>query len=159
MRLRWFLGLAVSVLLHAQVIEFESNGLHYKTLTKGSVTVMFAYLPPHVKDYSIVQVSISNGSPVSWTIKPEDFIYRRQDGGDLPATPALAVVNTNGLRPFELLLTGQAGRLYAIDTSSSLQNGTWTPLVTNTAVNGQFVFVDAQSSNFPARFYRGRAAN
>ncbi|HWW01487.1 MAG TPA: hypothetical protein VNZ64_17450 [Candidatus Acidoferrum sp.] len=77
----------------------------------------------------------------------------------LATAPALAVVNTNGLRPFELLLTGQAGRLYAIDTSSSLQNGTWTPLVTNTAVNGQFVFVDAQSSNFPARFYRGRAAN
>ena len=77
----------------------------------------------------------------------------------LATAPSLAVVSTNGLRPFELLLTGQAGRLYAIDTSSNLQNGTWTPLVTNTAVNGQFVFVDNQSSNSPARFYRGRAAN
>jgi hypothetical protein len=71
MRFRSLLGLAVFTLLDAQVIDFESNGLHYKTMTKGGVTVMFAYLPPHVKDYSIVQVSISNGSPVSWTIKRE----------------------------------------------------------------------------------------
>ena len=75
------------------------------------------------------------------------------------AAPSMAVVTTNGLRPFELLLTGQAGRLYAIDTSSNLQSGSWVPLVTNTAVNGQFIFVDTQSSNFPTRFYRGRAAN
>jgi hypothetical protein len=94
MRLDSLLGLAVSTLLPAQVIDFESNGLHYKTLTKGGVTVMFAYLPPHVKDYSIVQVSISNGSPVSWTVKPEDFTYRKQDGEDLQATPAVAVVNS-----------------------------------------------------------------
>jgi hypothetical protein len=84
----------VSALLQAQVIEFESNGLHYKTLTKGAVTVMFAYLPPHVKDYSIVQVSISNGSPVSWTVKPEDFTYRKQEGGEVQASPAVSVVNS-----------------------------------------------------------------
>jgi hypothetical protein len=94
MRLRSVLGLAVSALLQAQVIDFESNGLHYKTLTKGAVTVMFAYLPPHVKDYSIVQVSISNGSPVSWTVKPEDFTYRKQEGGEVQASPAVSVVNS-----------------------------------------------------------------
>jgi hypothetical protein len=94
MRLRSFLCLAVSTLLPAQVIDFESNGLHYRTLTKGGVTVMFAYLPPHVKEYSIVQVSISNGSPVSWTVKPEDFTYRKQDGTESQASPALSVVNS-----------------------------------------------------------------
>ena len=94
MRSRSLLGLAVSALLQAQVIDFESNGLHYKTLTKGAVTVMFAYLPPHVKDYSIVQVSISNGSPVSWTVKPEDFTYRKQEGGEVQASPAVSVVNS-----------------------------------------------------------------
>jgi hypothetical protein len=55
---------------------------------------MFAYLPPHVKDYSIVQVSISNGSPVSWTVKPEDFTYRKQEGGEVQASPAVSVVNS-----------------------------------------------------------------
>lgn len=94
MRLRSLLCLAVSTLLPAQVIDFESNGLHYRTLTKGGVTVMFAYLPPHVKEYSIVQVSISNGSPVSWTVKPEDFTYRKQDGTESQASPALSVVNS-----------------------------------------------------------------
>lgn len=94
MRLRSLLGLAVCTLLEAQVIDFESNGLHYKTLTKGAVTVMFAYLPPHVRDYSIVQVSISNGSPISWTVKPEDFTYRKQEGGEVQASPAVSVVNS-----------------------------------------------------------------
>jgi len=84
----------VAVLLPAQVIDFESNGLHYKTLTKSGVTVMFAYLPAHLKEYSIVQASISNGSPIAWVVKPEDFSYRRQDGTVSQAAPALAVVNS-----------------------------------------------------------------
>lgn len=78
----------------AQIIDFESNGLHYKTLTKGGLTVMFAYLPAHLKEYSIVQVSISNGSPIAWVVKPEDFSYKRQDGTICQAAPALSVVNS-----------------------------------------------------------------
>src|SRR3984893_333001 len=78
--------------LSAQIIDFESNGLHYKTLTKSGVTVMFAYLPSHLHQYSILQVSISNGSPVSWMVKPTDFTYRRQDGTESQASAALAVV-------------------------------------------------------------------
>ena len=58
-----------------QVIEFESGGLKYKTLTHNGVTVMFAPLPLQVRDWAILQVSISNGSPVSWTVKPEDFQF------------------------------------------------------------------------------------
>jgi hypothetical protein len=86
--------LALSFSLTAQVIEFESNGLRYKTLTKSGVTVMFASLPSHVKEYSIMQVSVSNGSPVSWMVKPDDFSYRRQDGTISRASPALTVVNS-----------------------------------------------------------------
>ena len=91
---RLVLGLAIAVCLPAQVIDFESNGLRYKTLTKSGVTVMFAYLPSHVKEYSILQVSVSNGSPVAWMVKPEDFSYRRQDGTVSQASPALSVVNS-----------------------------------------------------------------
>src|SRR5579864_8420744 len=58
---RLVLGLAIAVCLPAQVIDFESNGLRYKTLTKSGVTVMFAYLPSHVKEYSIFQLS-----PAGW---------------------------------------------------------------------------------------------
>lgn len=90
-------GLGWSTLLAgiapAQIIPFESNGLEYKTLTKGGVTVMFAYLPAHLKEYSIMQTSISNGSPISWVVKPEDFSYRQQDGTLWQAAPALTVVN------------------------------------------------------------------
>ena len=80
--------------LSAQIIPFESNGLQYKTLTKGGVTVMFAYLPAHLKEFSTMQVSVSNGSPISWTVKPEDFSYRQNDGTMWQASTALSVVNT-----------------------------------------------------------------
>lgn len=96
MGFRWMQSpfLLTALALQAQVIEFESNGLHYETLTKNGVTIMFAPLGSHVKEYSILQVAVSNGSPVSWTIRPEDFKYIRQDGTIAHATPALEVINS-----------------------------------------------------------------
>jgi len=85
-------GIIVCLRLHAQVIEFESNGLRYKTLTRSGVTVMFASLPVHIRDYAVVQIAVSNGSPVSWTIKPEDFSFQRSDGTVMQASPAQEVV-------------------------------------------------------------------
>jgi hypothetical protein len=92
--LRLVVSVAIGVCLSAQVIEFESNGLRYKTLTKNSVTIMFAPLPSHVREYSIVQISVANGSKASWTVKPEDFTYQRDDGTIVEAAPALTVVNS-----------------------------------------------------------------
>jgi hypothetical protein len=77
----------------AQVIEFESGGLRYQTLTKNGVTIMVASLPSHVREYSIMQVAISNGSRVAWVVKPEDFTFHHQDGESIRATPAGVVVN------------------------------------------------------------------
>jgi hypothetical protein len=87
----WFL---MVLILPAQVIEFESGGLKYQTLTKNAVTVMVASLPSHVREYSILQVAISNGSPISWMVRPEDFTFYRNDGTVIQATPARVVVNS-----------------------------------------------------------------
>ena len=65
---------------HAQVIEFETNGLKYQTLTKSGVTIMFATLPQRLHDYAILQVAVSNGSKAPYMIRPEDFTYERLDG-------------------------------------------------------------------------------
>ncbi|MBI1787015.1 MAG: hypothetical protein HYR60_05605 [Acidobacteria bacterium] len=64
----------------AQVIEFESNGMKYQTLTRSGVTVMFAHMPSHVREYTIIQVAVSNGSPGPYVIRPEDFSFVRHDG-------------------------------------------------------------------------------
>jgi hypothetical protein len=94
MRLRLLLLLAVlAVFARAQVIEFESGGLRYQTLTKNGITIMWATLPTSVHHYKILQVAVSNGSPISWSIKPEDFSFQRQDGGSVPAVPAKTVVS------------------------------------------------------------------
>ena len=84
------LGLCVSV--PGQVIEFESNGLKYQTVTKGGVTVMIARLPGHVRELSILQVAVSNGSAGPYTIRPEDFSFKKDDGSELHAWPARDVV-------------------------------------------------------------------
>lgn len=78
--------------LSAQAIEFESGGLHYQTLTRAGVTIMFAELPVQIREYAVVQVAVSNGSPSGRTIKVEDFRFIRPDGTVLRATPAPDVV-------------------------------------------------------------------
>jgi hypothetical protein len=87
------LGALFSLLALGQVIEFESGGLHYQTLTRRGVTVMFAHMPANVREFSIVQVAVSNGSTGPYTIRPEDFRFVRADGTVLRAMAAREVVN------------------------------------------------------------------
>lgn len=68
--------------------------MQYEALTKDGVTVMWASLPPHIKEYNIVQVTITNGSLVSWTVKPADFSFIRQDGTRLQPVSADEVVES-----------------------------------------------------------------
>src|SRR5689334_23936781 len=76
----------------AQVIEFKSNGLRYQTLTRSSVTMMWAQLSAQLHEYGIIQVAVSNGSPGPYVIRPEDFHYVRPDGSTLNGVPARNVV-------------------------------------------------------------------
>jgi hypothetical protein len=84
--------LGVCLSIPGQVIEFESNGLKYQTITKRGVTLMVARLPGHVRELSILQVAVSNGSPGPYTIRPEDFSYQKDDGTELQAWSARDVV-------------------------------------------------------------------
>src|SRR3954447_22012616 len=76
-----------------QVIEFEAGGYKYQTLTRNGLTIMFASLPSHVREYSILQVAVSNGSNAFYSIRPEDFVFYRDDGNSMPASPAQKVIN------------------------------------------------------------------
>jgi hypothetical protein len=77
---------------HAQVIEYESNGLKYQTLTKSGVTIILTQLPQRLRDYAILQVAVSNGSKAAYVIRPEDFTFERLDGVVLRASTARSVV-------------------------------------------------------------------
>lgn len=114
----WRRSLATALLLlsaaRAQVIEFESGGLKYKTLTHNGVTVMFASLPTKIRDYAILQVAVSNGSPISWSIRPEDFSFERPDGQVIQARSAKSVVsdlmdNAGGGDVIKLIAAYEAG--------------------------------------------------
>ena len=85
-------GAVVLTTALGQVIEFESNGLRYLTQTRNGVTIMFAHLPVTVRDYSVIQVAVSNGSKQSWVMRPEDFLFRTKEGASYRATPARQVV-------------------------------------------------------------------
>jgi hypothetical protein len=86
------LAITAAVALSGQVIEYESNGLRYQTLTRSGVTIIFAHLADPVSDYSIVQVSVANGSDAPYVIRPEDFSFRRADGTTIRGVPAKDVV-------------------------------------------------------------------
>lgn len=87
-----FLALIAAVCARAQVIEYESNGMKYQTLTRRGLTVIVTHLPAHVAGFGLLQVSISNGSDVYWTVQPEAFSYVRPDL-TFSAIPADQVIN------------------------------------------------------------------
>lgn len=75
-------------------LEFQSRGLDYEALTREGVTVMYSPLPPHIKEFNVIQITVTNGSPVSWTVRPEDFVFVRQDGSVLQSVSADEVVES-----------------------------------------------------------------
>jgi hypothetical protein len=76
------------------IIDFESAGLKYKAMTRGGVTVMFSVLPTRIRNYAVLQMAISNGASVSWTVQPEDCTFEKADGQKIQALPARTVVDT-----------------------------------------------------------------
>lgn len=84
--------LACTGVAGAQVIRFESGGLEFQTLTKNGVTIMFAPLPIQIREYSILQVAVSNGSRISWNFKSEDCVFVRTGGASIAGVPARQVV-------------------------------------------------------------------
>ena len=74
-----------------QVVEVESGGLKYQTLTKKGITIMFTPTTAHVHNYSMLQVAVSNGSSTYWNIRPENFSFRRDDQV-ITAAPAGQVI-------------------------------------------------------------------
>lgn len=105
---------AASPRASAQVIEFESNGLLYQTLTQNGLTLMFAVLQSPIRDYAVIQVAISNGTPSTRTVRPEDFIFRGADGLTTGASPARQVVTD---------LLNRAGRNDVIKLVSTYEAG------------------------------------
>jgi hypothetical protein len=91
---RWCASLILSIpaVAPAQVIEFESNGLKYQTLSKNGVTIMYAHLPAQLREYSIVQAAVSNGSKIATTVRPESFAFLLDDGREVSGTPADTVI-------------------------------------------------------------------
>jgi len=90
----WLAFLVFGLVSHlcGQAIEYEANGLKYQTLTRSGVTVIFTALPNPVHNYSVLQVSVSNGSDAPYTIRPEDFTFQRTDGSKVQGEPSKTVV-------------------------------------------------------------------
>ena len=97
------LPLVFCVSVRGQVIEFESGGLKYQTLSRSGLTVMFAPLPLNVRHYAVIQVAVSNGADKPVTVHPEDFVFERQPGSAVRAESAERVVG-------DLLLQLRPGR-------------------------------------------------
>ncbi len=90
--MKLLLFLLGALLAQAQVIEFESGGLRYQTLTRNGVTIMFAHLTAKVRSYATMQVAVSNGSGEPVLVRPDDFVWELPDGRTMRPVPARKVV-------------------------------------------------------------------
>ncbi len=54
-------------------------------------------------------------------------------------------------------ITGTSNLVVVVEVCTNLVNPFWLPLVTNTLIDGTFIFGDSQWTNYPARFYRLRS--
>lgn len=86
------LALALVGASPSQVIEFESGGNQYQTLSREGLTVMFTRLPASLRTYGVLQVSVANGSGQVRVVKPEDFRVERPNGRVSQAVAAGDVV-------------------------------------------------------------------
>ena len=115
--------LSTAALVPGQVIEFESGGLRYQTLTKNGLTIMVASLPAAVRQWGILQVAVSNGSTISWSVRPEDFTFTPSDGAPLTATPARTVVDNliskAGRNDVIRMVSAYEGALYGLQRFKS----------------------------------------
>jgi hypothetical protein len=58
---------------------------------------------------------------------------------------------------FGFNLTGSSNLVVVVEACTNFASPVWTPVATNTLVNGTSYFSDAPWTNYPARFYRLRA--
>lgn len=79
--------------LSAQVIEYETNGQKYQTLSRRGLTIIVTHMPNHVAGFGLVQVSVANGSSIYWTVRPESFAYVKAGSAPLSAISANQVVD------------------------------------------------------------------
>jgi hypothetical protein len=148
----WWLLRAIGLAgaLQAQIIEFESGGLKYKTQTRNGVTIMYAMLHLHVRDYAVLQVAISNGSPISWAIKPEDFTFEAPDGQTTPAQAARTVVDT---------FMEKAGRNDVVKLIAAYEAGLYGNSQIHSTTGYETRRQSAQADSGPARLKAAAAAS
>ena len=56
---------------------------------------------------------------------------------------------------FQFTISWATNTAVVVEASTNLQN--WTPVITNTLVNGTNAFGDSTWTNYPQRFYRVRS--
>jgi|SRR5665213_2926552 len=125
-RQSWFLTIAAvlcsATAMYAQVIEYEVNGVKYQTLSRQGLTVIVTRMPNHVAGFGLVQVSISNGSSIYWTVQPEDFTYVRTDASATAISAGQVVdilLDKGSHADVVKLVTSYESALYAIPNMRS----------------------------------------
>lgn len=116
------IGVSAVPRLPAQVIEYESNGMKYQTLSHEGLTVIVTHMPDHVAGFGLFQVSVSNGSDKYWMVDPADFAYAKPEAsiGALPAEKVIDVLLDKGSHTDVIkLVTSYENTLYGIPHSKS----------------------------------------
>lgn len=77
----------------------------------------------------------------------------------LPLLQVLTSDSAFGVRPngFGFTISGTSGQTFVVEACANLVASDWSPLQTNTIVDGSSTFSDSAWTNYPGRFYRLRS--
>ena len=103
-------------------------------------------------DADAVWVIRTPGSPGDNFMLFDDYTVSVESVPAIP--PRLRVLASDPRQAFALRILGEAGRAYVIDASPDMK--LWTPIKTNTSLDGTFDLVDLGSPGAARRFYRAR---
>ncbi len=156
----YFSGTGVSNGLYVGTLDLTQLGTNINAMLAIDPSLniyyahaLLAFTPPH----SLTPEEYLDGQQFSG-----GYLYHVKNFTALPAadpsfvtvpSPTLSAsyVKSNG--QFQLTMAGTPGQNYTVQVSTNLVN--WVPIYTNSApVNGLFQFLDSQTANYPARFYR-----
>ncbi len=76
----------------SQVIRFESNGMHYRVMTREGLTLMCAPMPFRTSRYAVMHAALSNGSSETWQVDTTNFAFEFDAGTLVNAVPERSVV-------------------------------------------------------------------
>ena len=128
---------------------FSMEGVPPALETYGYATVTVRFTPVRRGSFTAAVRVFSDGEPSPFVL---NLCGQGLLNADIRGGEAFGVQSSR----FVFSIVGDTNKVVVVEACTNLVSPAWSPVGTNTLVNGQALFQDARWTNCPARFYRLR---